>query len=227
MRSSGSLRSTTFPGTRRWSRCRCPPPQTRISTTATTSASSPRAASASSACGCTPTRTSWTASPAAVVGGEQRTVRASRALRPRVDVLEVGPLRLTIVEPMRRQRLELAENPTGVDVRRRDQRHKPRLLRESRHPLPPGPADQSRAALHAARPRRRQPVGGRRRRSRSSAGTRTATTRGAFARRWGPSFRSGAASPPAAIRARSGCGCRSSSTTTAACSLCTRTPTAT
>ena len=50
----------------------------------------------------------------AVVGGQQRTVRASRALRPRVDVLEVGPLRLTIVEPMRRQRLELAENPTGV-----------------------------------------------------------------------------------------------------------------
>ena len=51
----------------------------------------------------------------AVVGGEQRTVRASRALRPRVDALEVGPLRLTVLEPMRRQRLELATNPTGVE----------------------------------------------------------------------------------------------------------------
>jgi hypothetical protein len=50
----------------------------------------------------------------AVTGGEQRTVRASRALRPNIDRLEVGPLRLTIVEPMRRQRLELLDNPTGV-----------------------------------------------------------------------------------------------------------------
>lgn len=50
----------------------------------------------------------------AVTGGEQRTVRASRALRPKVDALEVGPLRLTIVEPMRAQRLELLDNPTGV-----------------------------------------------------------------------------------------------------------------
>lgn len=49
-----------------------------------------------------------------VTAGEQRTVRASRALRPDVDALEVGPLRLTIEEPMRRQRLELADNPTGV-----------------------------------------------------------------------------------------------------------------
>jgi hypothetical protein len=50
----------------------------------------------------------------ALVRGEQRVVRASRALRPRVDELEVGPLRLTIVEPMRTQRLQLAENDTGV-----------------------------------------------------------------------------------------------------------------
>ncbi len=49
-----------------------------------------------------------------VTDGEQRTVRASRALRPNVDQLEVGPLRLTIVEPMERQRLELLDNPTGV-----------------------------------------------------------------------------------------------------------------
>jgi len=49
-----------------------------------------------------------------VGGGEQRTVRASRALRPDLDRLEVGPLRLTILEPMQRQRLELLDNPTGV-----------------------------------------------------------------------------------------------------------------
>ena len=50
----------------------------------------------------------------AVTGGEQRVVRASRALRPNVDTLEVGPMKLTIVDPMRVQRLELRENPTGV-----------------------------------------------------------------------------------------------------------------
>ncbi len=49
-----------------------------------------------------------------VTGGEQRTVRASRALRPDVDRLEVGPLRLTIAAPMERQRLELLDNPMGV-----------------------------------------------------------------------------------------------------------------
>lgn len=50
----------------------------------------------------------------ATAGGEQRVVRASRALRPRVDDLAVGPLRLTVLEPMRRQRLQLADNDTGV-----------------------------------------------------------------------------------------------------------------
>lgn len=50
----------------------------------------------------------------AVVAGEQRTVRASRALRPRVGSLDVGPLRLTVVEPMVSQRLELDENATGI-----------------------------------------------------------------------------------------------------------------
>ena len=50
----------------------------------------------------------------AMVNGEQRNVRASRALRPRVQELEVGPLQLHVVEPMKRQRLVLLENPTGV-----------------------------------------------------------------------------------------------------------------
>ncbi|MCK9250764.1 MAG: hypothetical protein M0P31_17535 [Solirubrobacteraceae bacterium] len=49
-----------------------------------------------------------------VVDGEQRTVRASRALRPNVDELQVGPMRLTVLEPMVRQRIELLDNPTGV-----------------------------------------------------------------------------------------------------------------
>lgn len=50
----------------------------------------------------------------AVVDGEQRTVRASRALRPRVDELDVGPLRLEIVEPMHHQRLVLGDNDQDV-----------------------------------------------------------------------------------------------------------------
>ena len=49
-----------------------------------------------------------------VHAGEQRVLRASRALRPRPDELAVGPLSLEIVEPLRAQRLTLAENETGV-----------------------------------------------------------------------------------------------------------------
>jgi hypothetical protein len=51
-----------------------------------------------------------------VCGGEQRSVRVSRAMRPRVDELAVGPLRLDVVEPMRRLRLRLQPNPTGVEI---------------------------------------------------------------------------------------------------------------
>jgi hypothetical protein len=50
----------------------------------------------------------------AAIGGRQRTVRASRALRPRVNELEVGPLRLEVLEPMRRQRLLVADNDSGI-----------------------------------------------------------------------------------------------------------------
>jgi hypothetical protein len=49
-----------------------------------------------------------------VQNGEQRTLRVSRALRPRTNELEIGPHRLQILEPMRRQRLTLAENETGI-----------------------------------------------------------------------------------------------------------------
>jgi hypothetical protein len=45
---------------------------------------------------------------------EQRSLRVSRALRPRPGELEVGALSLEILEPMRRQRLRLADNATGV-----------------------------------------------------------------------------------------------------------------
>lgn len=50
----------------------------------------------------------------AVVGGEQRSVRVSRALRPQLADLAVGPLRVEIAEPMRAARIELGENPTGI-----------------------------------------------------------------------------------------------------------------
>ncbi|MGD9603864.1 MAG: hypothetical protein AB7O21_00885 [Gammaproteobacteria bacterium] len=45
----------------------------------------------------------------------QVSVRASRALHPRYDDLAVGPLRLSIVEPMRRLRLSAAANPAGLE----------------------------------------------------------------------------------------------------------------
>lgn len=43
----------------------------------------------------------------------QRAVRATRALRPRYEDLEVGPIHLDIVEPMRRVRLRLDDNDAG------------------------------------------------------------------------------------------------------------------
>ena len=49
-----------------------------------------------------------------VDGDEQRNVRLSRALLPDHSTLSVGPLSLEVVEPMRRQRVRLAENPTGL-----------------------------------------------------------------------------------------------------------------
>jgi hypothetical protein len=49
--------------------------------------------------------------------GRQRAVRASRALRPRFDEIEVGPIRLDIVEPMRRVRLRVDDTSGfGFDV---------------------------------------------------------------------------------------------------------------
>ena len=45
----------------------------------------------------------------------QTVVRASRALHPRYDELAVGPLRLEILEPMKRLRLSAGENAAGVE----------------------------------------------------------------------------------------------------------------
>lgn len=46
----------------------------------------------------------------------QRAVRASRVLRPRSEDLAVGPIRLDIVEPMRRVRLSVDHAAFGFDV---------------------------------------------------------------------------------------------------------------
>jgi hypothetical protein len=51
----------------------------------------------------------------AVADGEQRTVRFSRALRPRTGELAVGPLRIDILEPLERLRLRLGANEVGVE----------------------------------------------------------------------------------------------------------------
>jgi hypothetical protein len=46
--------------------------------------------------------------------GRQHAVRFSRALRPGATDLYTGALRLDIVEPMKRLRLSLGENPAGI-----------------------------------------------------------------------------------------------------------------
>ena len=46
--------------------------------------------------------------------GHEHVVRASRVLRPNSEELEVGPLRVEVVEPMQRVRLVLAETPIGL-----------------------------------------------------------------------------------------------------------------
>ena len=43
-------------------------------------------------------------------GTQQRTVRASRVLSPRIDDMAVGPLRYEVIEPFKAIRLTLAEN---------------------------------------------------------------------------------------------------------------------
>jgi hypothetical protein len=52
---------------------------------------------------------------AVVRNGRQLCVRASRALRPAYERLAVGPLRLEVLEPLRRLRLVLGENPVGLE----------------------------------------------------------------------------------------------------------------
>jgi hypothetical protein len=47
--------------------------------------------------------------------GEQRNQRLSRALRPHFDVLELGPLSVEILEPMRRQRIALTNSDIGLN----------------------------------------------------------------------------------------------------------------
>jgi hypothetical protein len=46
--------------------------------------------------------------------GEQRSCRFSRVLRPRYTELEIGPLRIDVVERMRRTRLRLEQSPANL-----------------------------------------------------------------------------------------------------------------
>lgn len=50
----------------------------------------------------------------AVVGTEQHNLRWSRRLRPDIDDITVGPLRLDILEPLTRLRLTCGDNPYGI-----------------------------------------------------------------------------------------------------------------
>ena len=49
-------------------------------------------------------------------GGQQRVLRVSRTLRPDYDDLSVGPIRVEIVEPMRKQRLVVGSNEAGIEL---------------------------------------------------------------------------------------------------------------
>ncbi len=46
--------------------------------------------------------------------GEQRSIRVSRELHPHYDTIEVGPLSIDILDPMRLQRIKLADNASGL-----------------------------------------------------------------------------------------------------------------
>ena len=46
--------------------------------------------------------------------GKQHNIRLSRRLRPDMDTLAVGPLRLEIVEPLKAVRLVLEDNEYGI-----------------------------------------------------------------------------------------------------------------
>ena len=46
----------------------------------------------------------------------QHNIRVSRRLRPRIDVLQVGPLGIEVIEPMKRMRLVLEPNDLGITL---------------------------------------------------------------------------------------------------------------
>ncbi|HKV55416.1 MAG TPA: hypothetical protein VJN94_12330 [Candidatus Binataceae bacterium] len=48
--------------------------------------------------------------------GKQYNFRASRALRPKIDEVKVGPLSVELLEGLRRFRLRLGENPSGMKL---------------------------------------------------------------------------------------------------------------
>ena len=48
--------------------------------------------------------------------GKQHNIRLSRRLRPDVDTLAVGPLRLEIIEPLKALRLVLEDNEHGISA---------------------------------------------------------------------------------------------------------------
>lgn len=61
-----------------------------------------------------PNRNVMDAFAGVAIGGKQYNLRLSRRLRPNALSTEVGPLRITVLEGLRRHRLELAENDSGI-----------------------------------------------------------------------------------------------------------------
>jgi hypothetical protein len=61
-----------------------------------------------------PNRNVMDAFAGVAIGGKQYNLRLSRRLRPNALSTEIGPLRITVLEGLRRHRLELAENDSGI-----------------------------------------------------------------------------------------------------------------
>ena len=111
-----SRASTTTRSTRRPSRSPTPRPATATSTTATGSTATPRTASSTSASAWRSTRTAGSSTAAsrscATASSTPSTPRAGAGDPSRH---EVGPFRIEILEPMRRVRVAIAPNETGIE----------------------------------------------------------------------------------------------------------------
>ena len=98
---------------------------------------------------------SWTASPPSPARASRRAVRASRALRPELTDLRVGPMQVEILEPMRRIRVSLSDAPGRPRLRARVRGPGRAAARDALRASQVRPPDQPSRPLHADLPGQR------------------------------------------------------------------------